>query len=851
MAKQDLSLDEILDKYEKSETHSKASDAKLDEILSAPVKSAQEPAPVQPAEPQAAPKKNPAPEKPYKTDQYGNPIRKRSKSSNLRRKKAADAVKPADIKRPEVSFMNSVAAIEAVEHAKNSAPSHEKQYESDSDTRAEEYQPNIRKMSDSTRAKELRAKRRGRRNQPEFTYERETPGASPAPRRSKGVEDDGAAQKPKTRFIIEDLTDNGKAAIPKPFLETEYEPEEEIEFIQVAKQTSIDLSAPSMETAEDIDIKVHTERKPLPGKPKRVRDLEKPEDIQTIRREMHELRGTIMIRILTIALMTALSCYLALGETYGLPYPEFLAVADYPKAHMTVQLIFGLVAAISSFSVIINGIRQFFQLRADCDSMASLAACSAIVATFFSLFAPEMVTDGILHTYIPVALLSLLGNAIGKLLIVTRASRNFRLLSGNFDRHAIVCVENEKRAEDLTRGVLGDFPILATMRRTNTLNDFLRYTFSSDIADKFCRIAAPAAVAFGLIVSISLTLLRAESLDNQLAFGASVFAICFAACACIPVNLITNLPLAVGSKKFVRNKAVMLGYQSVDDCYDVNSIMVDAKTLFPDGTINLSAIKIFSDTKIDDAILDAASLCQHANSILQGLFRDTIVGQDKMLRTVENFAYEESMGLCGWINNKRVLFGNRDMMTSHNIEGIPTRSKEKELTVGGKEAVYLSVSGNLAAMFVVDMQASPAIRYWLDELERKGICLILKSNDALLSLSRIAELFDITADGIKLLPLRLHPDFDAETAPLKRTSAALACSGRFSGMVQLLLGAKSIRASATLGVILQTAACVLGVLIALAYLIMQAYAELTPAMFLVYQMIWTGVIVLSVNWRRI
>ena len=47
----------------------------------------------------------------------------------------------------------------------------------------------------------------------------------------------------------------------------------------------------------------------------------------------------------------------------------------------------------------------------------------------------------------------------------------------------------------------------------------------------------------------------------------------------------------------------MLGYQSVDDFYDTNSVMVDAKSLFPKGMINLSAIKPYSDFKIDDAIL--------------------------------------------------------------------------------------------------------------------------------------------------------------------------------------------------------------------------------------------------------
>ena len=100
----------------------------------------------------------------------------------------------------------------------------------------------------------------------------------------------------------------------------------------------------------------------------------------------------------------------------------------------------------------------------------------------------------------------------------------------------------------------------------------------------------------------------------------------------------------------------MLGYQSVEDYYDINSVMIDASTLFPEGTINLCSIKLFSGTKIDEALIEAASLASHGNSILKDLFNDVISGKQKMLSHVENFVYEDSMGLCGWINNRRIIF---------------------------------------------------------------------------------------------------------------------------------------------------------------------------------------------------
>ncbi len=844
MAKKQISLDDILDEYGNATKRSHASDAKLDEILG--VKTAEKP--------------KPAAEK--KTGTAGQPpvtkpaIRKQPAASH--RGRPANAYKPSDIKKPEVSFMHSVAAIEAAQRAKMHPNTETAEKSAGYDTvvrtrtaaEEEAYQPKIRKMADSTRAKEMREKKRFRRNKPEYTYDRETP-AEKAIRGAKAAQPPKEEPKRKFRIVVEDLQKQPPDSVPKPFLEPHYAPQEPIPYLQKAEKTSIDLSAKPPEDPAELDVRIKTERKVIPGQPKRVRDPETQEDIKEIRRDIYSLKGKLFFRVLFLFLMAFLSAFLALAEQYGIPVPDLFRSSVSPKGYLVVQLLLGLLGGACSVSVLQNGMKKLFQLRADCDTMAALPFLSAFLSALLTLGHPEMLRMGMVHVYIPVALVTLFCNGIGKLLIVSRAARNYDLVYGKFDRHAILCVENEKRAESLTRGTIGDFPILAAMKKTDNLTDFLRYTYSSDLADKFCRIAAPISLGIALVASVFIATLRRGQLESPLCFAISAFAMCFSACACMSVTLLANIPLHKGTQKYVKNQGAMLGYQSVDDFFDVNSVMVDAGTLFPKGTVTLSAIKIFSDTKIDDAILDAASLTQRAGSILQDLFKDAIEGKSNMLRKVENFSYEESLGLCGWIHNKRVLFGSRDLMMGHNIEGMPTKTKETEFTGGTKDALYLSVSGNLAAMFVVDIQAHNSVKFWLRELEHSGVCLLLRTNDALISLNRISNLFDISTEMVKIIPARMHAEFDAETAPAKKVSASMSCSGKFSGMAQLLLGAKAIKSAATLGVILQAAAACLGMVIALVYLLMQAYTDLSANMFLIYNLIWTGVTVLLVGSKRV
>ncbi|MCC8135474.1 MAG: hypothetical protein LIO40_02195 [Ruminococcus sp.] len=494
-------------------------------------------------------------------------------------------------------------------------------------------------------------------------------------------------------------------------------------------------------------------------------------------------------------------------------------------------------------------------MKADSDSVTAITAVSCIIAIIPAFFAPEMVASNTIHVYMPIGVLALLTNSIGTLLIINRAARNFKFVSKDFDRHGITYVHNEERAEVLTRGTLGDFPILASMRKTDFLTDFLRYSYSSDMTDSYCSRSAPICLIFSIIVSIFITFIKMGSLMTAEAasFGFSIFTMLLCASSCIAMPLVTNIPLKNVSRRTIKDSGIMLGYQSVDDFYDTNSILVDAEKLFPHDSVKLEGIKVFSNTKIDEALLEAASLTHHAGSIMQQLFSDVTDGKEEILYPIENFSYEESMGLCGWINNRRVLFGNRELMTSHNIEGIPTKTKEGEYCSASQEAMYLSISGNLAAMFIVNVSADKEVKYWVKQLDKRKICLIIKSVDSCLSLKKLSSLFGIPEEMMRIIPKKLHEEFDAETGRTVRLSASMACSGKFTSLAQLIIGTKVVHSASIIGLIFQTVSILLGFGLSLMLIMSKAfdYDYMSASSLIIYNLACTLFTCIAVSLKKL
>ena len=585
-------------------------------------------------------------------------------------------------------------------------------------------------------------------------------------------------------------------------------------------------------------------QKPVPPEPKSI-----PNQEAEIRVNINLLRNAVFFRTVSLAVLTVIGAFLAIGESsYTLLYPalsQLMTVRGYCFLH----LILGLLILFITFPTVINGMRKLFHREADSDTIAAMPLIPCLLTVLATIFVPEPMQHNLVHIFLPVSSFILLMNSIGKLFIIRRATRNFALLTKNFEKYIVTCVQSETAAEELTRGVVQDYPILATIRKTKQMSDFLRHTYASDLADRFSKKLAPIVAGISLLLAAAITGIRIGVLETpaeNIPFFCSVLTMLLTAGCSAGIPLTVNLPLDRASKRLCPHGCTLLGYQSVDDFYDVNSILVPAATLFPKQSITISGIKNFSGFQVEEALLDAASMVYAADSILQNAFAALVEEKDGgMLYQVEDCSYEDNLGICGWIRHRRVLLGNREMMMAHHVEGMPTKVRELEMTSGSQDVLYLSVSGVVAGMFVMDITADPMVKRQMQRLKEEQISVIVKSVDSCITLQRLTTLFGVPDSMLKILPSADNDLYEKETAPLQDVSASTIHDGSFFGTARLLLEARSIKRAATTGLLLQVIAVILGLSICIGYILVNGYDNITSQTLLFFQLVMTGLTLLT------
>ena len=585
-------------------------------------------------------------------------------------------------------------------------------------------------------------------------------------------------------------------------------------------------------------------QKPVPPEPKSI-----PNQEAEIRVNINLLRNAVFFRTVSLAVLTIIGAFLAIGESsYTLLYPalsQLMTVRGYCFLH----LILGLLILFITFPTVINGMRKLFHREADSDTIAAMPLIPCLLTVLATIFVPEPMQHNLVHIFLPVSSFILLMNSIGKLFIIRRATRNFALLTKNFEKYIVTCVQSETAAEELTRGVVQDYPILATIRKTKQMSDFLRHTYASDLADRFSKKLAPIVAGISLLLAAAITGIRIGVLETpaeNIPFFFSVLTMLLTAGCSAGIPLTVNLPLDRASKRLCPHGCTLLGYQSVDDFYDVNSILVPAATLFPKQSITISGIKNFSGFQVEEALLDAASMVYAADSILQNAFAALVEEKDGgMLYQVEDCSYEDNLGICGWIRHRRVLLGNREMMMAHHVEGMPTKVRELEMTSGSQDVLYLSVSGVVAGMFVIDITADPMVKRQMQRLKEEQISVIVKSVDSCITLQRLTTLFGVPDSMLKILPSADNDLYEKETAPLQDVSASTIHDGSFFGTARLLLEARSIKRAATTGLLLQVIAVILGLSICIGYILVNGYDNITSQTLLFFQLVMTGLTLLT------
>ena len=569
-----------------------------------------------------------------------------------------------------------------------------------------------------------------------------------------------------------------------------------------------------------------------------VKDFKDYNEAPKVLDDILQLKSNLVIRLCILLITSFFSLYIAFANDGGWPIIDAFHRTS-GESFIFTNIALGLVSAFVSYTVLTSGLKKLFRRNADCDSIAALGIIAALISSLLLFINPSVVQEGKYHIYMSVAILGLLFNTLGKLLIVNRTERNFKYVAGEYDKFAVTNVLNEDVATKFTKGaLLNDFPELATMRKTEFNNNFLEHSYSNDIADKCSRKYAPILLIASVFVGLLALILdrNATSFSQKFLSLFVTFSGTISIASSFALMLVVNLPLARASKRFLRSSGVMLGYSAVEEFADTNSVLIDARQLFPEGMINLVNLKALSATPIEESILMAASLSCQAGSVMQPMFYNMLRGKTEMLYPVESYIYEDGLGLSGWIDNQRILLGTRELMENHSIEGLPPISKEKEYTKG-YIPIYLSISGVVSTLFVITANPSISVKKWLKVLEKHRVATVIRSVDGFISLNLMSELFDVSPDSLKLLPFRFHSEYEEQTGFIPKASASMLCSGHFPSFALLISGAKKLQFITNLGMTVQLAAALLGLLIALVMMLVGSFSSLSATMVILYNLI--------------
>lgn len=495
-----------------------------------------------------------------------------------------------------------------------------------------------------------------------------------------------------------------------------------------------------------------------------------------------------------------------------------------------------LAAGFVSKDVIITGLKSLIYLKANRDSLPSLAMVGSLIQIVFLFFSALIYSsDTNLFILAPVAILSMAFHHGAKYLLAVRCIHNLQTISSRKEMYGSDIVESEELAADLTKGTIYKKPFVAYNRKTSFITNFVYHSFLDDMSDRISFFLAPAAALTSLVLFF-ITICVSGSVFES----ATILSACLCLFAPFGLMLSIQAPLYSLSKENDESSSAILGFSAAEEFSQLNATLTTAHDLFPKGSVVLRGMRAFGHHPIDHSILTAASMLYATNSILRDMFMQVLLNRTDILRPVDSVLLEDGLGISGWVDNRHVIIGNREMVINHNIE-VPPAEEEKRLCPEGHKIVYLCISGELTAAFVFALSADERIANSLASLSEQEISLVVQTVDPAISSKTLAEVFGLDEQEIKILPARFNATYRKQTKETKTLSSAVVNDGSFTAYAKGLLTAKSLAMNFFISSIALLASVVAGVLLLAIFTSMGHIERISIFFILIYQLIWFGI----------
>lgn len=594
-------------------------------------------------------------------------------------------------------------------------------------------------------------------------------------------------------------------------------------------------------------------------------DDETPVDLndeEVIRERLSRASKGLLGRLIILVVLLAASIFVGAVYIFKPSIGRLGNMISNPETYLYIHLGIGIFSFLSCSSVLSNGFSRLFKLRPDGDTLCALAHSGALIAAIPHLASSDYIQRGFSQLYLAMSLSALIFNTLSKLFTVKSAQKNFDFVFGSKSKYFIERCEGSG-SDQLAKGAVEGIPSIVSVRKTEMLCDFIVSAYCEDSSDRTSRrivpIAVIAAIAGGVIAFFTC---KSNIPGNKQSWVATVSTAILAVSASFSSSMTVTLPIYLASRKSKERGCAILGYGAAEEMSETNAVLVNAKMLFPAEAIKIVNICGYDTPKtrgegkinIDEAIIYAASLAMASDSVMSDALFHILNYKKELLKPVSGCVYENNLGVMGWIDRRRVLLGTREHMKAHEIT-VPNTKKEAAANKNKDEVIYLAVGGEVCLLFFVRPTADPEIRRSVRELAFRGISLVVKTVDGMITAPVIARVFGIDEESVRVLPFEMHDAFDENTKFVSEGSAAVTCDGSFSSLSNSVVAARTIRDRAAIGNVMQLVGVVIAIITLIVFALISDSDQLKKFnMFnvfwlLLYNTVW-GALTLGVQFFR-
>lgn len=507
--------------------------------------------------------------------------------------------------------------------------------------------------------------------------------------------------------------------------------------------------------------KKHSEKAPL--------EYEKPEQRGRVYNSLKNAASQFKTSVIGLCVLEGVSLLLLLIpkilEWAAIDAPAF----DRGGAGLAAANIVLLLASFYlAFPNILSGVKALANGRVTGGAVGGLTFILALVQAILSFFnkSPEG-ASGIF--YCAAAIFALLMTAENSNRGTARVMQNFLFCTAKRKSglYGIRAIESEKDAFEVGRALKMGNPDILYSGRVEFPADFIKNSEANSPADSCIKRSLIISSAVSVLLAVISGIITKDIFQ---AFGVLTGAFCLTSpCA---IELALMIPLYLENRKLNSEGGMIAGYDAALECSEAVAASVDSADLFDRAACEMHGMKDFHTVRIDDVLLYAVAIVLKSGGPLTDVFNRIIGGSTELLPPVRDMIYEDRLGLSATIYNQRVLLGNRNLLTHHNIE-VPLKSEEDKVKRNGRKILYIAIDSQVAAMFVFNYAEDASLKDSINEMADNGFSLVVRTDDPNVTDELIAARFGIAQKDIKMTLshgariFSAYRDSVVDTAPAK------------------------------------------------------------------------------------